>query len=80
MGAFRRISEFKLLFFFFYFGAQWKKLSSPFHHTRNSVFETPGEKPCGSRAAQVVGASLEPPGFSPGVSRVTSLVWMSLID
>jgi hypothetical protein len=33
------------------------------------VFETPGEKPGGSRASRFVGAALEPPGFSPGVSK-----------
>jgi hypothetical protein len=35
----------------------------------NSLRETPGEKPEGSRAARVMGAALEPSGFSPGVSR-----------
>jgi hypothetical protein len=50
-----------------------KKLSSPFHHphltSRNSVFETPGEKSGGSRTARLVGTSREPPDFSPGVSK-----------
>jgi hypothetical protein len=52
-------------------GALWKKLLSPFHHphltSRNSVFETPGEKTGGSRAAPTTQAILEPPVFSPGV-------------
>jgi hypothetical protein len=47
-------------------------LLSQFHHphltSRKSVFETHGEKPGGSMAARVVGAALEPPGFSLGVS------------
>jgi hypothetical protein len=38
-------------------------LLNPFHHLHltfdNSVFETPGEKPGGSRAARVVGAALD---------------------
>jgi hypothetical protein len=46
---------------------------SPFHHPHltslYSVFQTPREKPGGSRAALVVGAALEPPGLSPGVSK-----------
>jgi hypothetical protein len=32
--------------------------------------ETQGEKPEGSRAAQVVGAALEPSGLSPCVSEI----------
>jgi hypothetical protein len=56
------------------YGALWKKLFIPFHHphltSRNFVFETPGGKPGGSRAARVVGAAVEPPGFSPGVSKM----------
>jgi hypothetical protein len=48
-------------------GALWKKLLKTLFVTHNSVFETPGEKPGGSRAARFVGAALEPPGFSPGV-------------
>jgi hypothetical protein len=36
--------------------------------SRNSVFETPGEKPGGSRAVPTWNA-LDPPGFSPGVSK-----------
>jgi hypothetical protein len=55
----------------------------PFHHprltTRNSIFETPGEKPGGFRAARVVGAALEPPGFSPGVSK-WSYGWLNVGD
>jgi hypothetical protein len=39
------------------------------HSSHNSLSETLVEKPGGSRAAQVVGAALEPPGFSPGVSQ-----------
>jgi hypothetical protein len=53
-----------------YSGALWKKLSSPFHRphltSHNSIFETSGD----SRAARAVGAALEPPGFSPGVSKM----------
>jgi hypothetical protein len=37
--------------------------------SRNTVFETPGEKPGGSRAASTTRDALEPPGFSPGVSK-----------
>jgi SET domain len=40
-----------------------------FSNSRNSLQETPGEKPEGSRAARVVGAALESSGFSPGVSQ-----------
>jgi hypothetical protein len=36
----------------------------PFSSSCNSLRETPG----GSRAARIVGAALQPPGFSPGVS------------
>jgi hypothetical protein len=54
-------------------GVLRKKLSSlfssPAFHFGNSVFEIPGEKPAGSRAARVVGDALEPAGFSPGVSK-----------
>jgi hypothetical protein len=55
-------------------GVLWNKLfSRPFYHphitSRNSVVETPVEKPEGSRAARVVGAALEPPGISPCVSK-----------
>jgi hypothetical protein len=48
-----------------------------FHHphltSRNSVFDTPGEKPGGSRVARVVGAALEPHCFSPGISEYRRL-------
>jgi hypothetical protein len=43
--------------------------SPTFSSSQNSLRETPGEKPESSRAARVVGAALEPSGFSPGVSR-----------
>jgi hypothetical protein len=56
-------------------GALRKKLVMLLHplfqlsSSRNSLQETPGEKPEGSRAARVVGAALEPSGFYPGVSQ-----------
>jgi hypothetical protein len=54
-------------------GALWKKLFSLFHHPHltfhNYVFETSRETPGGSRAAKIVGATLEPAGVSPGVSK-----------
>jgi hypothetical protein len=57
----------------YFSGDLWKKLLSPFHHphltSRNSVFETPGEKPGDSRVVRGVGAALEFPGFSPGISK-----------
>jgi hypothetical protein len=49
------------------------KLLSPFHHShltcRNSVLETPGEKPGGSRAAPTTRDALELSSFSLGVSK-----------
>jgi hypothetical protein len=41
---------------------------NPPSSSRNSLTETPGEKPEGSRAAQVVATALEPSGFAPGIS------------
>jgi hypothetical protein len=40
---------------------------SPYLTSRNSLFETPGEKPVRPRAARVVGSALGLAGFSPGV-------------
>jgi hypothetical protein len=41
---------------------------NPPSNFRNSFGETPGEKQEGSMAAPVMGAAMEPSGFSPGVS------------
>jgi hypothetical protein len=41
-----------------------------FSGSRNSIRDTPGQKPEGYRAARVVAAGPEPSGFSPGVSRM----------
>jgi hypothetical protein len=44
-------------------------LLHPLFQAPTTPRETLGEKPGGSRAARVVGAALEPPGFSPSVSQ-----------
>jgi hypothetical protein len=38
--------------------------------SRNSPWGTPGENNEGSRMAHTTQAALEPPGFSPGVSKI----------
>jgi hypothetical protein len=40
-----------------------------FSSSRNSLWDTPGEKLEGSRMVRVLGAILEPSGFSPDVSQ-----------
>jgi hypothetical protein len=42
---------------------------NPPSSSRKSLGEIPGEKPEGSMAARFVGATMEPSGFSPGVSQ-----------
>jgi hypothetical protein len=54
-----------------HFISLWFNSSSanPFSSSRNSLWETPGDKPEGSRAGWVVEATPEPSSFSPGVSQ-----------
>jgi hypothetical protein len=60
-----------------YSGVLWKKLLSPFHHPHLpnppvTPFPRHPEKQGGSRVARVMGATLESPAFSPGVSKTES--------